>query len=69
MHTVGGEIDRNVVRIHETRWKGSAPLLGVGVTSGLGLPQTGLVTPSPSPPKQNKTKTARSKRGGKGQGS
>jgi hypothetical protein len=46
MHTVGGEIDRNVVRIHETRWKGSAPLLGVGVTSGLGLPQTDAVAES-----------------------
>jgi hypothetical protein len=28
MHTVGGEIDRNVVRVRETRWNGSAPLLG-----------------------------------------
>jgi hypothetical protein len=37
MHAVGGEIDRNVVRVRETRWKGSAPLLGVGVTRGLGL--------------------------------
>jgi hypothetical protein len=34
IHTVGGEIDRNVVRVRETRWKGSAPLLGVGVTRG-----------------------------------
>jgi hypothetical protein len=30
-------MDRNVDGVHETRWKGSAPLLGGGVTRGLGL--------------------------------
>jgi hypothetical protein len=43
MHTVGGEVDRNVVRVRETRWKGSAPLLGVGVTRGLGLTSSELI--------------------------